>query len=429
MGNRTRFGKLVTAHTVGSVHPSYAGVFNVSNAAAINKYDTFSNSATSNPGNNLYTYVTARNINYNDGNGTFDVALNWGISVSTGDTVYFSFHERGVQVSKVNVDVTTGNTRKLLLDSRIRRRGIIYATGNFSSLSTTASFNGNKTDLAYIPLVITREDKVGNDHSYSNNSTNDEDYTEKVDQYIFTKTSVTPSEYYFDADNYDTRSTTSVAGDTAMISGRTKSGASCTNFNFKVLRIPCAYGYMTSANFDTPLGTGSNTSGYGTNTSSGKYKLFGKKRVVAGKLTNSNAGLSNNRGMFVSREGTDVTTCGKDDFVFASDTGIVATEQRGEVQNLATNYSSVTGSTTVEPTTTSTTNISSSSTGTISVYNPYTLSPTTSSTFENTSGSSSLTTSVSGTNTLTYTFSTTSTSTISLQTAFYVESISFSGSL
>lgn len=429
MGNRTRFGKLVTAHTVGSVHPSYAGVFNVSNAAAINKYDTFSNSATSNPGSNLYTYVTARNINYSDGYGTFDVALNWGISVSTGDTVYFSFHERGVQVSKKNVDVTTGNTRNLLLDSRIRRRGNIYSSGNFSSLSTTQAFNANKTDLTYIPLVITSEDKVGNDHSYSNNSNNDEDYTEKVDQYIFTKTTITPSEYYFEADNYDNRSTTSVAGDTAMISGRTKSGASCTNLTFKVLRIPCAYGYMTDANFETSLGTGSNTNGYGTNTSNGKYKLFGKKRVVAGKLTNSTAGLSNARGLFASREGTDITTCGQDDFVFASDTGVVSQGYRGEVQNLATNYSSVTSSSTVVPSTASTVNISSSSAATISVFNPYTLSPTTSSTFQNTSGSSSLSTSVSGTNTLTYTFSTTSTSTISLRTAFFVESLNFSGAL
>ena len=30
-----------------------------------------------------------------------------------------------------------------------------------------------------------------------------------------------------------------------------ETASACTNFKFMVLKIPCAYGYMTSANFDT----------------------------------------------------------------------------------------------------------------------------------------------------------------------------------
>ena len=100
MGNRTRLGSLRTAHTVTAIHPSFAGVFNCTNAQAIRKYSTFSSNGTSNPGSNLYTYVNFRNVTYSGT--TYDVALNWGITVAVNDTVYFNWRENGIQVSKAN---------------------------------------------------------------------------------------------------------------------------------------------------------------------------------------------------------------------------------------------------------------------------------------------------------------------------------------
>ena len=204
----------------------------------------------------------------------------------------------GLQVSKENVSATGGvNTDQLLFDSRRNRVGIVYAGGFQSSLSSTLNFRGTKTALSYIPLVTVAETAVGEDESVSGN--NAFDWTDNISFFQFKTQTIEPFQMY--------RSVAASYGTTtqAAVSGRNRYGTSgaCTNLSFRVLRIPCAYGYMTDANF---TGSGS------------------KKRVLIGKNTNTNHGFSNASpgfGVYVSRPGKDVTTCSADDLIFHTDKG------------------------------------------------------------------------------------------------------------
>lgn len=426
MANRVALGSTRTAHTVTSVHPTFAGVFNISNPEAVHQYATFSKDGTSNPGSNLYTYVAFRNANY--GGTIWDIALNWGISVSVNDTVYFSWRENGLKVSKKNVNVDTAGTKDLLFDSRIRRHGAIYAFGTQSSVSSTGlTISTNKETLGYIPLTIFSEDAKGKENTYIN-SPNDFDSTANVSMFEFTKTTIKPVEYL---QNVSTYSDTASPPTQAIKGGRTYTGQSVTNFKFKTLRIPCAYGYMTSAYFDNPLtqntsGSSQTISGIGLVNNTGYYKTFGKNRVVAGKLTNSTIGYSNSRGFFVSREGTNITDCAIDDVILGSDTGVVAHSYRGDVQNLSVNYSGVINNSEV-PTAGVTSNISSGSSATISIFNPYSLDPLIESSFDTSADQQSSTDSLYSTSTstssgtTTITLSTTSTSSLTIATAVIKE--------
>ena len=416
MGKLVRTGKLVTSHTVTAVHSTYAGVFNCTDAEGIHPKATFSLNGTSNPGSNLYAYVANKRVSYS---GTvWDIGLNWGISVSVGDTVYFSWRENGMQVAKKNVDVTKGVTRNLLFDTRIRRRGVIYATGTTISSNLGSDYKGTKETLSYVPLVITAEDKGGANYNYAIN-TNDSDAVNEVSQFTTTTQYIIPSDFFAHGAFYGGTSK-------AHIFGRAKSGASCTNFSFKVLRIPCGYGHMTSANFDNPLttvtgGSHQTISNIGLVNNLGQYKSLGNKRVILGKITNSTAGLSNARGLYASREGTDITTCNKDDFIFGTDSGVITESFRGDVQNLAVNYSSVVNSGDV-PITRAVTNISSSSNVTLSVFNPYALAAAASLTYATTGATASSIgiSASSSAGVYTYTFSTSSSSTLTFTPNFNV---------
>ena len=204
----------------------------------------------------------------------------------------------GLQVSKENVSATGGaNTDQLLFDSRRSRVGIVYAGGFQSSLSSTLNFRGTKTALSYIPLVTVAETAVGEDECVT--TSNAFDWTDNISFFQFKPQTIEPFQMY--------RSVSASYGTTtqAAVSGRNRYGASgaCTNLSFRVLRIPCAYGYMTDANF---TGSGS------------------KKRVLIGKNTNTNHGFSNASpgfGVYVSRPGKDVTTCSADDLIFHTDKG------------------------------------------------------------------------------------------------------------
>jgi len=415
MGNRVRKGKLMTTHTVTAIDSQVAGRFNCTNAEGIHLNSTFSLNGTANPGSNLYAYAMNRNIL---SNGTvYDVGLNWGISVAIGDTVYFNWREHGVQVGKNNSDCTIGNTRNLLLDSRIRRRGQIYSLGNQSSMTST-DFKGTKAELAYIPLILTSEDKQGADHSYANNI-NDNDFTDEVAQFSFTKTHIATANFQFPANFY-------TGTQKAHRAGRTGSGAACTNLHFKVLRIPCAYGYMTAANFDNPStqnSTGSNAtiSNIGLVPNGGYYKSLGNKRAILG-AADIDAFSAVKRGMFISREGTDIETCDIEDFVFGTDTGVVTDEVRGDSQNLAVNYSSVVNSNAI-PITRAALNVTDS-TATISIFNPYSIAADVALTYSNSASadvSSSITVSSSeSAGVYIYSFATTSSSTLSFTPQFNI---------
>jgi hypothetical protein len=147
----------------------------------------------------------------------------------------------GLYVSKANSNVLTCDRKELLFDSSQKRAGDVYAGGTQSSTSgqnflTTSS----KASLGYIPLVISTEDKRG-ERDYQDGD--EEFYQSRTDFIETTINSVTPK-------TMDGQISSSTSALPSPVASR-ETASACTNFKFMVLKIPCAYGYMTSANFDT----------------------------------------------------------------------------------------------------------------------------------------------------------------------------------
>ena len=149
----------------------------------------------------------------------------------------------GLYVSKAGSNVLTCDRKELLFDSSQKRAGEVYAGGTQSSLSTSGQnflTTGSKSSLGYIPLVIHTEDKYGEKDI---NSGDENFYESNTALMETTLNTITPKSM-----EGSVSSTTNALS--SPISGRDSSSA-CTNLRFMVLKIPCAYGYMTSANFDT----------------------------------------------------------------------------------------------------------------------------------------------------------------------------------
>ena len=415
MADNVALGKLRTTHTVTAIS-GIAGVFSVSNSEAVVVGSSFSKNGT---GNVSGLYARVQSKNYTTGGVTYDIALNWGITVAVGDTVYFDYDTYGLKIAKKNANVNTDGPKDLLFDSRLRRRGTIYASGFQSTMSDAGlNFKGNKAQLAYTPLVITTEDRKGSIEDESGGFGTFDDYEYFFQEYrsLFqtTKTTIRPLEEF--AWSYD-------SADGYGYGRGTNPNNSVANVSFKALRIPCGYGYMTDTYFRNAQTT-DQTSGTTPGSGTGTKDLKGKKRVFAGKLTNSNLGYSNLRGMFVSRTGTDIDTCTEDDILMTVDDGKANTGFRGEEQSAAVNYSTVVSNTAVIPTATisTTVNTSVSNTFSISVFNPYTVTATPTATTDSSAGSAtgsgsggtgatSISTGISTsgfTDTITYTFSATS---------------------
>ena len=147
----------------------------------------------------------------------------------------------GLYVSKADEDVLTCDRKKLLFDSSQKRAGEVYAGGTQSSTSGQNYLStSSKDSLGYIPLVISTEDKRG-ERDYQEG---DEEFSESRTDFIETTiTSVTPKTM-----EGGVSSSTTALGSPVVSRA---SATACTNFRFMVLKIPCAYGYMTSAYFDT----------------------------------------------------------------------------------------------------------------------------------------------------------------------------------
>ena len=208
----------------------------------------------------------------------------------------------GLKIAKEGVSVTAGTTPEdLLFDSTIQRVGVMYGGGFESSRNSTLSFNINsKPTLSYIPLVTYSESAFGEDEVTTDDTDSSGDgtetftYSSRVDFHEFTATTITPSEM---SGNYDETNSNTPGYASTIVSGRS-TFPNCTALTYKVLRIPCAYGYMNNSS----LWTGSGST----------------KRVLVGKNVNSNHGFSTSSpgfGVFVSRPGKDVTTCSADDLL------------------------------------------------------------------------------------------------------------------
>ena len=149
----------------------------------------------------------------------------------------------GLYVSKANSNVLTCDRKDLLFDSSQKRAADVYAGGSQSSIGNTSSQSflstGTKDALGYIPLVKWTEDKRGERSLVDGD---DEQYRSRGDFIETTTSTIAPKTLGVGI---------SSGGDGGDGIDNRYSGDSCTNIKFMVLKIPCAYGYMTSANFDT----------------------------------------------------------------------------------------------------------------------------------------------------------------------------------
>lgn len=365
MAKNTILGSLKTTHTVSARESTSAtAYYNVSNPENIRVGSTISIDGTNNIAG-LYVVVRAKNAYYNGQ--TWDIQLNWTISTSylpVNGTFYADYDTYGMKVGKKNVDTANAGPKDLIFDSRLRRRGVIYAQG-FQAQNTSQNFSFKRGDdfLNYIPLITHTErnqgffscSTIGSTAYFANN--------EIREQMQFKEDAFAPirAAYY---QNTGPRMVIGASVDTTVF--RVQPGNSCDNVGFKALRIPCGYGFMTEENFENPETTDT------TRGSGGLREVKDKKRVITGQITNSTAGFTSSGGLFVSRPGTDVLTCEIDDYLLATDTGVGDVAFRGEEQKLAMNYSSVITANSVPSLTANTSTTANNQTVSLSFFNPYT---------------------------------------------------------
>ena len=153
----------------------------------------------------------------------------------------------GLYVSKDGADVTSCAKKDLLFDSTSVRSGMVYAGAKNLTLNDSADnflTTGSKPSLGYIPLVISVEKNMGERFDYDGSESVDID---EVSLWKTTTSTYTPCT----ATTLDGAASTEYLG---PVNGRNYDGISSTNENainvsYFVLRIPCAYGYMTSTYF------------------------------------------------------------------------------------------------------------------------------------------------------------------------------------
>ena len=158
----------------------------------------------------------------------------------------------GLYVSKANSNVLTCDKKDLLFDSTQKTGGTgqVYAGGSKSTLSSAHNFvtatGSTKPSLGYIPLVIHSEDYSGEWNGFTAGGTSlDDMYQSRVD---LIGTTLTTIEDYKMTNGGSPTTGRRDASDANTMGGSGGTHA-CTNINFVVLKIPCAYGYMTSTYF------------------------------------------------------------------------------------------------------------------------------------------------------------------------------------
>ena len=149
----------------------------------------------------------------------------------------------GAYVSKANNNVLNCDRKQLLFDSSQARAGEIYAGGSQSTLSSSGQnflTTNSKSSLGYIPMVVHTEDKRGEFNTIDGE--NDGFFTERMDTIETSINTISP----ITIGEEPNQNTTNVL---SLVNNSRRSGTSCTNIKFMVLKIPLAYGYMTNANF------------------------------------------------------------------------------------------------------------------------------------------------------------------------------------
>ena len=159
----------------------------------------------------------------------------------------------GLLVSKPTENVLTTAAKNMLFDSRLNRTGQVYAgANNIGSIGSSGDnflTTNSKSSLGYIPLVIVSEKNKGEREEQQGYFVNN------VSIWKTTTSTFTPVEARA---NPTTSSPASIDNNTpgdgrtynAGSTGSPSSGVlDALNVSYFVLRIPCAYGYMTTSNF------------------------------------------------------------------------------------------------------------------------------------------------------------------------------------
>ena len=161
----------------------------------------------------------------------------------------------GLYVSKANSNVTNCDDKDLLFSTKEKVSGAaqVYAGGTLSSLSSSQNFltTSSKDNLGYIPLVITNEDynAIWNWGAKSSGSLTLRLVQSNVSMFAYTSSTLTPCQVDTFPENNPAGVTESRRTNVSEYGGGTGGSQACVNLNFVVLKIPCAYGYMTSTYF------------------------------------------------------------------------------------------------------------------------------------------------------------------------------------
>ena len=157
----------------------------------------------------------------------------------------------GIKVSKPGQNVLTATNQNLIFDSSKVRTGQIYAGGTNLNLGDSSSnflTTSSKSNLGYIPLVAISEKNNG-----SFDFSSGEGSVSNISSWLFTSSEIQPVSFNPVAPSPGSTGTGTMDA-THITENRSYSGISsanenATNVNYVVLRIPCAYGYMTSSYF------------------------------------------------------------------------------------------------------------------------------------------------------------------------------------
>jgi len=155
----------------------------------------------------------------------------------------------GIKVSKPGQNVLTASNQNLIFDSTKARTGQIYAGGTNLNLGDSSSnflTTSSKANLGYIPLVCISEKNNGN-----RNFNSGVGWISNISSWEFTSSTIKPVSFEPDPPNSGGTSGMDSAhiNDGRNYTSISSANEDATNVNYVVLRIPCAYGYMTSTYF------------------------------------------------------------------------------------------------------------------------------------------------------------------------------------
>ena len=152
----------------------------------------------------------------------------------------------GLYVSKDGTDVTSCAKKDLLFDSTSVRSGLVYAGATGLTLNDSADnflTTGSKASLGYIPLVISVEKNMGARYASDGSEADDID---EISLWKTTTSTYTPCT----ANTLGSGGNGYIGPDDGRNYDRfLSSEENAINVSYFVLRIPCAYGYMTSTYF------------------------------------------------------------------------------------------------------------------------------------------------------------------------------------